>query len=396
MIEFRTIKVKEIGKVITGHTPPTQCREYYGEEFVFIKPTDINIGERYVIQTEEKFSKLAFDKYKKSLIPPLSTCVVTIGSLGKKMCFTDTHCFTNQAINSIIPFEDFDNLFVYYLFSYINPAVENLSNGTASGRDNVSKASFENLNLIVPKCKKYQQKIGSILCLYDDLLETNKQRIKLLEQTAKELYKEWFVRMRFPNYKNVKFEKGVPEKWTIGRLDDFLTFKTGKLNSNAASENGVYPFFTCSNNDFKVDTYSFDTEAVLLAGNNANGEFPLKYFKGKFDAYQRTYIVKPKYDSLSHKYVYFYFFERLEFLQAISIGATTQFLTTQMLKKMWITLPSTDIMDKFSAIVDPVFEQIETLKQQNTQLCQIRDRLLPRLISGKLKVKAAMEEVTCP
>jgi type I restriction enzyme S subunit len=88
-----------------------------------------------------------------------------------------------------------------------------------------------------------------------------------------------------------------------------------------------------------------------------------------------------------HKYIYYYFFERLEFLQAISIGAATQFLTTQMLKKLNILLPSKELMLKFSKITDPVFEQIQTLQQQNTQLRQIRDRLLPRLISGKLEVK---------
>ena len=76
------------------------------------------------------------------------------------------------------------------------------------------------------------------------------------------------------------------------KLKEVVSFKTGKLNSNAAKPNGTYPFFTCSQETFKTDTYAFDTECVLLGGNNAAGIYPLKYFCGKFDAYQRTYIIR--------------------------------------------------------------------------------------------------------
>jgi type I restriction enzyme, S subunit len=78
-----------------------------------------------------------------------------------------------------------------------------------------------------------------------------------------------------------------------GKLGELVTFKTGKLDSNAAVPDGDYPFFTCSQETLRTNTFSFDTECVLLAGNNATGIFPLKYFKGKFDAYQRTYVVRP-------------------------------------------------------------------------------------------------------
>ena len=76
------------------------------------------------------------------------------------------------------------------------------------------------------------------------------------------------------------------------KLGDIASIKTGKLNSNVAKEKGKYPFFTCSQVTLKTNTYSFDTEAVLLAGNNAQGIFPIKYYEGKFDVYQRTYVIK--------------------------------------------------------------------------------------------------------
>lgn len=308
--------------------------------------------------------------------------MLTIG----KICKTFTDSFTNQQIHSLIPYSDkTDADFLYYLLRSITPYIQLIGDGKGSGKPIINKTEFSRVKVTVPDIT-IQKIIAPILSAYDDLIEVNNQRIKLLEQTAREFYKEWFVRMRFPGYKQAKFKKGVPEGWEVKRLDEVLVFKTGKLNSNAAVENGKYPFFTCSNTDYKTNTFSFDTEAVLLAGNNAAGIYPLKYYKGKFDAYQRTYIIKPKNDILSHKYIYYFFLDRLEFLQVISIGAATQFLTTQMLKKIVIQIPETELMSKFSKIVDPMFEQLQTLQQQNTQLRQIRDRLLPRLVSGKLRV----------
>ena len=87
----------------------------------------------------------------------------------------------------------------------------------------------------------------------------------------------------------------IDPDWKIVDLGQVVNFKTGKLNANAAEENGIYPFFTCSKEVFKINKYSFDCEAVLLSGNNASGDFDVKYFKGKFDAYQRTYVIIPKF-----------------------------------------------------------------------------------------------------
>src|SRR5690606_26474549 len=96
-------------------------------------------------------------------------------------------------------------------------------------------------------------------------------------------------------------------------LGDMVQFKTGKLNSNAASADGLYPFFTCSRETFRTDTYSFDTEAVLLAGNNASGVYPLKYFKGKFDAYQRTYVITTlDPDTITNRFLYYVLQPQLE------------------------------------------------------------------------------------
>lgn len=394
MIELRTVKVKEIGKVVTGHTPPTQKREFYGDEFVFIKPTDMKVGERYVTETEEMLSDISFEKFKKSLIPPLSTCVVTIGSLGKKMCFTNKYCFTNQAVNAIIPYDGYDKLYVYYLFKYINPAIENLSNGTASGRDNVSKGSFENLNVIVSKSKHYQQAIASILSAYDDLIENNNERIKLLEETARELYKEWFVRLRFPGYKKTKLLKGLPD-WETITFGSLAFFKKG-TNPKYLFDNysmGYEPYINIVAIEGKKTLYCndtktvkvYDSEIVMIMDGSRSGTV-LKAKAGVLGS-TLSVIRTKKGNNMFRNFIFYFLQYNFEWIASVNVGAAIPHANRKFIEDIPLLKPPHDIITKFESILAPIEEQIKNLQLQNTQLRQIRDCLLPRLIGGKLQVK---------
>lgn len=123
-------------------------------------------------------------------------------------------------------------------------------------------------------------------------------------------------------------------------LEGLVNFKTGKLNSNAAKPDGMFPFFTCSQETFRTDTWSFDGEYVLLAGNNAAGIYPLKYFNGKFDAYQRTYAINAIDENvLVTRYVYYALRLQLELMKSISTGVATKFLTLSLLNRTQIPVP---------------------------------------------------------
>lgn len=117
--------------------------------------------------------------------------------------------------------------------------------------------------------------------------------------------------------------------------------KTGKLNSNAAVSNGEYPFFTCDPETHQIDFYSFDEEAILLAGNNASGKFNIKYYSGKFNAYQRTYIINSSIDDLSTKFLYYYLSTKLFRFATLSSGSATKFLTKATLDEFPVWFPST-------------------------------------------------------
>ncbi len=148
--------------------------------------------------------------------------------------------------------------------------------------------------------------------------------------------------------------------WRDYRLGDLVSITTGKLDSNAAKTNGQYPFFTCSRETFQTNTYSFDCECVLLAGNNAAGIFPIKYFKGKFDAYQRTYVIlSTDKRRLINRFLFYLLQPKLEFLKSVSIGVATKFLTLTILKDLNLSIPSLDIQEKIAAILSAYDDLIE-------------------------------------
>lgn len=216
-----------------------------------------------------------------------------------------------------------------------------------------------------------QRKIASILSTYDDLIENNLKRIKLLEEKARMEYKSMQKSEKF------EFKKAV----------EVLQFSTGKLNSNAAVQNGIYPFFTCGQEILKTNTFSFDEEVVLLGGNNASAIYPVFYYKGKFDAYQRTYIIRPKPEFyISFKYLYFFWEGKLDYLKNISTGAATKFLTIKILNDIVVPLPNKKIMEEYERLTEPIFKLKAILAEQNTKLREARDILLPKLMSGQIEV----------
>ncbi|MBI5075735.1 MAG: restriction endonuclease subunit S [Nitrospirae bacterium] len=153
---------------------------------------------------------------------------------------------------------------------------------------------------------------------------------------------------------------GMVSEWRTAKLGEVVAFKTGKLDSNAAVPNGDYPFFTCSQETLRTNTFSFDTECVLLAGNNANGIYPLKYFHGKFDAYQRTYVVTPRDpNQLTTRFLYYTLRPKLSEFRSVSTGAATKFLTLTILNDTEIKVPPLPVQRRIAGILSAYDELIE-------------------------------------
>lgn len=157
----------------------------------------------------------------------------------------------------------------------------------------------------------------------------------------------------------------MPSNCEKVKLGHVVSFQTGKLNSNAATPDGEYPFFTCSPRTLRTNTYSFDTECVLLAGNNASGVYSIKYFVGKFDVYQRTYVIRTLDDKrLSNRYLYYTLQPKLELFKNLSSGVTTKFLTLSILNEILLELPPLPAQRKIAAILSAYDDLIENNLQR--------------------------------
>lgn len=160
------------------------------------------------------------------------------------------------------------------------------------------------------------------------------------------------------------------------KLRDISVIKTGKLDSNAAVENGAYPFFTCDPQTLRINIWAYDTEAVLLAGNNASGNYTAKYYRGKFNAYQRTYIIEAA-DSerLSVRFLCYAINQQLRLLKTMSSGSTTKFLTIRMLHTLDIPCPEIEVQDRIVNVLGTIDDLIENNQKQIKLLEEAARRL---------------------
>lgn len=160
------------------------------------------------------------------------------------------------------------------------------------------------------------------------------------------------------------------------KLKEIALIKTGKLDSNVAVTDGVYPFFTCDPNTLRINNWAYDTEAVLLAGNNASGNYTAKYYKGKFNAYQRVYIIETAHaERLNTRYLCYAMNQKLRLLKTMSSGSTTKFLTLGMLHGLNIPLPTIEVQDNIVTILSAYDDLIENNQKQIKLLEEAAQRL---------------------
>lgn len=383
---MKYVKVKDLGQIVTGNTPPTSDMSNYGNYMPFIKATDIILGSRYTYVTEQGYSEKSYKKYKANIVPKGSTCIVTIGSIGKKMTQAHTDLFVNQAINAILPYKQYDKDYIYYATKYaVLPQLKIYDSGTTSGRENISKSSFSNIRLYVEEDFSTQQKIASILSAYDRLIENNTHRICLLEQMAENFYKEWFVRFRFPEHEKVEMVNGLPKGWKVEKLGEYANISTGKCNREDAEEDGIYPLFDRSQEIKKSSKWIKDCEAIIVPGEGTS--FMPRYYKGKFNLHQRCYCIEPTIKDIGFYLFYSIMLNRKYFL-SVATGATVPSLRQNNFTKMKLVIAEFELVKKYNKIASTIALQIDRLKEQNTLLTRQRDLLLPRLMSGKLEVKS--------
>ena len=399
---IRTAIISDLGRVVTGNTPPRNQPELYGDYTPFIKATDISENEKHTYFPEEGYSESGHKKYIRSLIPKGSTCVVTIGSIGKKMTMAHCDCFINQAMNAIIPNEYFDNEYVYYVVKNTLGNLKALDSGTASGRENVSKSAFSKMEVTVDDDITVQRRIGSILAAYDNLIENNRKQIKLLEEAAQRLYKEWFVDLRFPGYEHTKIVDGVPEGWE----------KSTVLNVSSVLRRGISPkyndqadFIVINQKCIRQTVVTFDEARkqekpysdemnvqdgdTVICSTGAGtlgrvGQIFGNHPRTTFDSHVTLVRAMPDFGT---QYLFHFLKSRQTYLMEMGKGSTNQLeLSRGTIQDLNILIPTKEIREKFEIFTQPIHDKIGVVNAEIKHLQNARDRLLPKLMSGEMEV----------
>ena len=283
--------------------------------------------------------------------------------------------------------KDFDekllpSFLYYWVRSYEGQMkIDAIAKGTAQKA--VPIASIKDLELLVPNIDT-QETIVDVLSTYDSLISNNQKQIKLLEEAAQRLYKEWFVNLRFPGYEDVEIVDGVPEGWTAGTLGNIALFKRGKTITKASIHEGFVPVVAGGLEPAYYHNKSNTVAPVItVSGSGANAGFVRLYNVDVF-ASDCSFV-----DSQSTTYLYFvYCFLKTNIskMQALQKGSAQPHVYAKDINVLELLIPDENLINHFCSIVTPFFEKIGLLQRQIPQAQQARDRLLPKLMRGSIDV----------
>ena len=384
----KTYQIQEIGEVVGGGTPSTKIAAYWDGDIAWISPVDLShYNNVYIEKGKNNITQLGLKKSSTVLLPPNTVLLTSRAPIGYMALAKNSIC-TNQGFKSIICNPKFVNY--RYLYYYLRQSMDYIKLfASGSTFPELSGTRLKRIKITIEQDVTVQKEISSILSAYDDLIENNNKRIKILEQMAENLYKEWFVRFRFPGYETAEFANGIPKGWEIKKLGSLCQIITGKKDVNEAKGEGKYPFFTCSREtNIFTDEYVLDENVILISGNGSYTGFVKKY-SGKFDLYQRTYAL---FGFKNHLWLYLYWAMKINFEREFmggSRGSAIPYITKPNIEKFEIVVPNENLLFECQNIFERINEICSNLTKQNQNLIKQRDFILPRLMSGKLEVKNA-------
>lgn len=275
-----------------------------------------------------------------------------------------------------------NKFFLYYYLLHQTPFYLGGVNGATMVH--ITKKNMEKKTIYIPCSLETQHHIASILSTYDSLIENNTKRIRLLEKMAENLYKEWFVRFRFPGHENVKMVNGLPNGWKKGALSDVCEFKRGKNITSSEMKDGTIPVISAG-----ITPSGFHSHAnvygisVTMSSSGANAGYIAVHYSDIWAA-DCSYI-----EEASTPYIY-YVYELLNNIRSIinnfQRGAAQPHVYPRDINRIKMIIPSEDIRKKANEKIGVIHCQINNLQRQNSLLARQRDLLLPRLMSGKLEV----------
>ena len=394
------IRIGNVADIGRGSSPRpiTDKRYFENGKIPWIKIADATVSGKYIYKTKQYVNDLGASYSRKmkpgTLILSASGSLGIPHFLGVEGCIHDGWIYMDNI-------HDIDKQYLYYLLLTMRPYFDNLSYGAAI--QNINTTILSKTKIEVPGIQS-QEKIGLMLSAYDNLIENNNKRIKLLEQMAENLYKEWFVRFRFPGYEDTEFEDGMPRGWVREKIGLHYNTCSGGTPSRKHEEyytEGTIPWVKTGEikDGIIIHTDECITEAgikgssakllpqgaVVMAMYGVNIGM-LAYLDSEMTCNQACCVFNDKNEINSRHYLFHYLYSIRDYLLLIGFGAAQQNLSQDLIKKVKIVIPPAELIKEFDKQKEPLYQTIRALMMQNDKLIKQRDALLPRLMSGKLEV----------
>lgn len=394
MNEWTVCRIDDLGEINRGKSKhrPRNDAILFGGDYPFIQTADVKKAHLYITEYSETYSEVGLAQSK--LWSKGTLCITIAANIAESAILGIDACFPDSIVG-FVPFQNKSDLkFVKYLLDEFKVYMQQISKGTT--QDNLSLEKLRRVKFRAPDYAT-QVKIANILSAYDELIENNIERIKILEQMAENLYKEWFVKFRFPGYENIQLKKCsprgwvtslnatnmvCPENWEYGPLSQLGCFVRGKNITAAEMVEGNIPVISAG-----IEPSGYHNEnnvtgqSITVSASGANAGY-LKYHLSDIWAADCSYLQ----DDEKIWFVY----NALKFLQPVisnlQTGAAQPHVYPKHINRLCTIIPDDDTIISYCDKVKPIYEQIKVLKTKNENLIKQRDMLLPRLMSGKLEV----------
>lgn len=420
MTDWRDLELGQLGRIVTGKTPPTADSENYGGAIPFVTPSDMD-GRRFISNTSRYLTERGLQTVANALIPSGAVMVSCIGSDMGKAAIAESDSVTNQQINSIVVSSEFDASFVYYNLSVRKEEIRNAASGSA--QPIMNKSAFGRLRISVPD-KANQSAIAATLSAVDEKIELNQRMNETLEAMAQALFKDWFVDFgpsrakmegrapylaqeiwaRFPD----RFDsESTPLGWersTIGQEVDVVGGSTpstkeavfwggdiawatpkdlsalrGPVILNTERRITQLGLAQISSGLLPVGTVLLSSRAPI--GYVAIAQMPVAVNQGFI-----AMICKRR---LSNVFVWLWTLANMDTVHQNANGSTFQEISKANFRPIGLKIATPEILRAFDEIVGPWFERIVANERESRVLADIRDYLLPKLMSGDLRVADA-------
>ena len=383
-------KYTDIANLIGGGTPKTTEASYWDGNIPWLSVKDFCGDQKYVYTTEKSITEKGLNNSSTKLLEKDDIIISARGTVGEmamipfEMAFNQS-CFGIRAKK--------DKVLPDYLYYFTKTKVRELKQSAhGSVFDTITRETFESLTCKLP-CLTEQKNIVSILSCLDSKIDLNRRINDNLEQQAQALFKSWFVDFEpFKNGKFVESEIGmIPEGWKVGNLLDVAELSDSKRKPLSAMErsnmNKVYPYYGATSIMDYVDDYLFDGIYLLMGEDGSvmteNGFPYLQYVSGKFWVNNHAHIMQGK-NAFTTEMLHCLLFRKN--ISEFVTGAVQAKISQNNMKRIKLAIAPANVLDSFSKLLDSIYSQIRQKKKESDVLCKKRDLLLPKLMSGKIKI----------